>query len=127
MQIAEPEGPLLGLRARPLVHRDRLDDLVALRGLVEAGRVTPVLDRTHPLTEVARAVEDVRRGRVRGRAVVTPWSGGCAVRGHSPRVVTGEPSWIALPSRTGSATRSPTWPGRRHRRCGRSCRPPPTR
>ena len=65
-------APFLGIKARPLVHKDRLDDLVLLRELIEAGAVRPVLDRTYPLTEVAAAIEDVRRGRVRGHAVVTP-------------------------------------------------------
>ncbi|MFT7835478.1 NAD(P)-dependent alcohol dehydrogenase [Saccharothrix sp. BKS2] len=65
-------APFLGFRARPLVHRDRLEDLVLLRDLVEAGRLRPVLDRTYPLADLATAVEDVRRGRVRGHAVVTP-------------------------------------------------------
>lgn len=65
-------APFLGIKVRPLVHKDRLDDLVLLRDLVEAGALTPVLDRTYRLDEAAAAVEDVRRGRVRGHAVVTP-------------------------------------------------------
>ncbi|MER5261429.1 NAD(P)-dependent alcohol dehydrogenase [Actinosynnema sp. NPDC002837] len=65
-------GLFLGFKARPLVHKDRLDDLVLLRELVEAGAVTPALDRTYPLAEAAAAIEDVRRGRVRGHAVITP-------------------------------------------------------
>ncbi|ONI81978.1 hypothetical protein ALI22I_38030 [Saccharothrix sp. ALI-22-I] len=65
-------APFLGIKVRPLVHKDRLDDLVLLRELIEAGKLTPVLDRTYPLTEAATAIEDVRQGRVRGHAVVTP-------------------------------------------------------
>ncbi|GAB2999561.1 NAD(P)-dependent alcohol dehydrogenase [Saccharothrix stipae] len=65
-------APFLGIRARPLVHKDRLVDLVLLRELIEAGEVTPALDRTYPLAEAAAAIEDVRRGRVRGHAVITP-------------------------------------------------------
>ncbi|WP_447005163.1 NAD(P)-dependent alcohol dehydrogenase [Saccharothrix isguenensis] len=65
-------APFLGIKVRPLVHKDRLDDLVLLRDLIEAGKLTPVLDRTYPLSDAATAVEDVRRGRVRGHAVVTP-------------------------------------------------------
>lgn len=65
-------APFLGIKVRPLVHKDRLDDLVLLRELIEAGAVTPVLDRTYRLDEAAAAIEDVRRGRVRGHAVVTP-------------------------------------------------------
>ncbi|MFD0203702.1 MULTISPECIES: NAD(P)-dependent alcohol dehydrogenase [Saccharothrix] len=65
-------APVLGFKARLLVHKDRLDDLVLLRELIEAGAVRPVLDRTYPLTEAVTAIEDVRRGRVRGHAVITP-------------------------------------------------------
>jgi NADPH:quinone reductase-like Zn-dependent oxidoreductase len=65
-------APFLAIKARPLVHKDRLDDLVLLRELIETGKVTPVLDRTYPLAEAAAAIEDVRQGRVRGQAVVTP-------------------------------------------------------
>ena len=65
-------APFLGIKARPLVHKDRLDDLVLLRDLIEAGELRPVLDRTYQLSEAAAAVEDVRRGRVRGHAVITP-------------------------------------------------------
>ncbi|PSL55534.1 NADPH:quinone reductase-like Zn-dependent oxidoreductase [Saccharothrix carnea] len=65
-------APFLGIKVRPLVHKDRLDDLVRLRELIEAGAVRPALDRTYPLDEAAAAIEDVRRGRVRGHAVVTP-------------------------------------------------------
>ncbi|WP_433267311.1 NAD(P)-dependent alcohol dehydrogenase [Actinosynnema sp. CS-041913] len=64
-------APFLGIKARPLVHKDRHDDLVTLRGLVESGEVTPVLGRTYALDQVAEAIEDVRAGRVRGHAVVT--------------------------------------------------------
>ncbi|GAA1265682.1 NAD(P)-dependent alcohol dehydrogenase [Saccharothrix xinjiangensis] len=65
-------APFLGFKAKPLVHKDRHEDLLFLRDLIESGRLTPVLDRTYPLADVAKAVEDVRRGRVRGHAVVTP-------------------------------------------------------
>ncbi|NUT47263.1 MAG: NAD(P)-dependent alcohol dehydrogenase [Saccharothrix sp.] len=65
-------GPFLGIKARPMAHKDRLDDLVLLRELIEAGAVRPVLDRTYPLAEATAAIEDVRRGRVRGQAVITP-------------------------------------------------------
>ncbi|MBB5958902.1 NADPH:quinone reductase-like Zn-dependent oxidoreductase [Saccharothrix tamanrassetensis] len=64
-------APFLGFKARPLVHKDRHDDLVTLRGLIESGAVTPVVGRTYRLDQVAAAIEDVRAGRVRGQAVVT--------------------------------------------------------
>jgi NADPH:quinone reductase-like Zn-dependent oxidoreductase len=47
-------------------------DLTALTELVEAGQVTPAVDRTYALAEAAVAVRDLRAGRIRGKAVVIP-------------------------------------------------------
>jgi NADPH:quinone reductase-like Zn-dependent oxidoreductase len=46
------------------------DDLVLLKALVEAGKAKPVLERIHPLSEVARALEHVGGGHARGQLVV---------------------------------------------------------
>ena len=46
------------------------DDLEALRELLEAGKVTPVVDRTFPLSEVADAIRYLRSGRARGKVVI---------------------------------------------------------
>jgi NADPH:quinone reductase-like Zn-dependent oxidoreductase len=61
-----------GFRARPLVHKDRHDDLMTLKGLIEAGEVRPVLDRTFALDETAKAIEYVTDGHAHGQVVVTP-------------------------------------------------------
>ena len=45
-------------------------DLEALRELLEAGKVTPVVDRTFPLNEVADAIRYLRDGRARGKVVI---------------------------------------------------------
>jgi NADPH:quinone reductase-like Zn-dependent oxidoreductase len=42
-----------------------------LRELVEAGKLTPALDRTYPLSEVADAIRYVQAGKTRGKAVIT--------------------------------------------------------
>jgi NADPH:quinone reductase-like Zn-dependent oxidoreductase len=47
------------------------DDLEALRELLEAGKVPPVVDRTFPLSEVADAIRYLRDGRARGKVVIT--------------------------------------------------------
>jgi NADPH:quinone reductase-like Zn-dependent oxidoreductase len=39
--------------------------------LVRQGQVRPTLDRTYPLADAGTAIEDLRAGRVRGKAVVT--------------------------------------------------------
>ncbi len=47
------------------------EDLLFLKGLIEAGKVTPVIDRTYPLTETAEAIRHVEAGHVRGKLVIT--------------------------------------------------------
>ena len=48
-------------QASPTVKTQNHDDLVALKGLVEAGAVTPVIDRTYPLSETPRRSATSRR------------------------------------------------------------------
>ena len=45
-------------------------DLVALRELVEAGKLVPAIDRTYPLRETAAAIRHVQDGRARGKVVI---------------------------------------------------------
>jgi NADPH:quinone reductase-like Zn-dependent oxidoreductase len=46
-------------------------DLVILKELVESGRLTPVIDRTHPLHETADALRYIEAGHARGKVVIT--------------------------------------------------------
>ncbi len=46
-------------------------DLEVLGRLIEAGKVTPVIDRTYPLAEAPEALRYVHEGRARGKVVVT--------------------------------------------------------
>jgi NADPH:quinone reductase-like Zn-dependent oxidoreductase len=57
-------------QASPTVKTQNHDDLVTLKGLVEAGKVTPVIDRTYPLTETAEAIDRVATGHARGTVVI---------------------------------------------------------
>jgi NADPH:quinone reductase-like Zn-dependent oxidoreductase len=54
-----------------LIASARKDDLEELHELVEAGRVTPVIDRTFPLSEAPEAIRYMRKGHARGKVVVT--------------------------------------------------------
>ena len=47
------------------------DDLQHLANLVEAGTVTPVIDRTYPLSEVPQALHYLESGHARGKVVIT--------------------------------------------------------
>ena len=47
------------------------EDLAVLRDLMRAGKVTPVVDRTYPLAQVADAVRYLEEGHARGKVVIT--------------------------------------------------------
>jgi NADPH:quinone reductase-like Zn-dependent oxidoreductase len=55
----------------PSVKFENAADLAALVELVEAGKITPVIDRTYPLAETAAALRHVGTGHARGTVVVT--------------------------------------------------------
>ena len=58
-------------QASPTVKSQNHDDLVALKSLIEAGQVTPVIDRTYPLTEAPAAIGHVAEGHARSTVVLT--------------------------------------------------------
>jgi NADPH:quinone reductase-like Zn-dependent oxidoreductase len=46
-------------------------DLLVLRDLLEAGKITPVIDRTYPLSETPEAIRYLEAGHARGKVVIT--------------------------------------------------------
>jgi NADPH:quinone reductase-like Zn-dependent oxidoreductase len=54
-----------------LVAKIKRDDLVALGELMEAGKLTPVIDRTYPLSEAAEAIRYLEAGHAQGKVVIT--------------------------------------------------------
>ena len=56
---------------RPLMAHLRGEDLMVLRELLQAGTVTPVIDRSYPLREVPEAIRYLETGRARGKIVIT--------------------------------------------------------
>jgi len=55
---------------RPFLSVEKKGDLLALAALVEAGTLTPVVDRTYPLEQAAAARACVGAGHARGKVVV---------------------------------------------------------
>jgi NADPH:quinone reductase-like Zn-dependent oxidoreductase len=47
-------------------------DLLAIRNLLESGKLTPLIDRRYRLSEIAKAVGYVEAGHARGKVVVYP-------------------------------------------------------
>jgi NADPH:quinone reductase-like Zn-dependent oxidoreductase len=56
---------------RPFIMSPKHENLVVLRELIEAGTVTPVIDRTYPLSETPQAIDHVGGGHARGKVVIT--------------------------------------------------------
>jgi NADPH:quinone reductase-like Zn-dependent oxidoreductase len=57
-------------QGRPSVKTQNRADLVALKELVEAGKVMPVIGGTYPLTQTAEAIGHVATGHARGTLVI---------------------------------------------------------
>lgn len=58
-------------RLRPFLLSPNLQDLVTLKELIEAGKITPVMDRTYPLSETPQAIGHVGEGHARGKVAIT--------------------------------------------------------
>jgi NADPH:quinone reductase-like Zn-dependent oxidoreductase len=58
-------------RLRPLPSRQNRAELLAVTGLIEDGKLMPVVDRTYPLADTAEGLRYVEQGHARGKAVVT--------------------------------------------------------
>jgi len=82
-QSSREKPSILPLLLAPLVSRFRRQklvsyiakhsnaDLVALKELIEAGKVTPIIDRTFPLREVPEAIRYLGEGHPRAKIVIT--------------------------------------------------------
>ena len=62
---------LVSQKLGTFVASENAEDLAALRELIEAGAVMPVIDRTYPLSETAAAIRYVQDGHARGKVVIT--------------------------------------------------------
>jgi len=62
---------LVRQRMTMYVSRHSQADLNALSRLIEAGQVTPVIDRTYPLSEASAAIRRLAEGQAQGKIVIT--------------------------------------------------------
>lgn len=58
-------------RLRPFTSTGNRQDLLTLADLLATGQVAPVIDRSYPLDETARALRYVAAGHTRGKVVIT--------------------------------------------------------
>jgi NADPH:quinone reductase-like Zn-dependent oxidoreductase len=60
------EQKLLGL-----ISKEHQQDLLTLKVMTEAGKLTPVIDRTYPLSEAPQAIRYLEQGHARGKVVLS--------------------------------------------------------
>jgi len=57
-------------QGRPYLALPNNEDLVVLKELVESGKVTPIIDRTYPLSDTPEAFRYLDKGHARGKVVI---------------------------------------------------------
>jgi NADPH:quinone reductase-like Zn-dependent oxidoreductase len=68
-------SPFMRQQRSPLTTNMNGQELVVLKELIEAGKITPVIDRTYPLGEVPAAVGYASKGHARGKVIITVLNG----------------------------------------------------
>jgi NADPH:quinone reductase-like Zn-dependent oxidoreductase len=64
-------SPFVGQKLGTFVSSQNREDLNFLGELVESGKVTPVIDRTYPLSETPEAIRYLENGHARGKVLIT--------------------------------------------------------
>jgi NADPH:quinone reductase-like Zn-dependent oxidoreductase len=64
-------SPFVGQKLGTFISKGNGEDLVVLKELIEAGKVTPVIDRAYPLSEASEAIRYLEEGHARGKVVIT--------------------------------------------------------
>jgi len=64
-------SPFVGQKLGAFIAKQRRDDLLVLSELIEAGAITPPVDRTYELAETPAAIRYMADGNVRGKVVIT--------------------------------------------------------
>jgi len=64
-------APFVSQNLVQLIAKRSAADLEFLSGLIEAGKVKPVIDRTYPFAGVSEAIRYLEEGHARGKIVIT--------------------------------------------------------
>jgi NADPH:quinone reductase-like Zn-dependent oxidoreductase len=63
-------SPFVGQKLGTFICSENAKDLMVLTELIESGQVTPVIDKTYPLSETPAAVQYMTEGHARGKVVI---------------------------------------------------------
>jgi len=58
-------------QGRPFVSTSNPEDLAALKEMVEAGELAPIVDKTYPLSQTPEAMAHVGEGHAQGKTIIT--------------------------------------------------------
>jgi NADPH:quinone reductase-like Zn-dependent oxidoreductase len=64
-------SPFVGQKLGTFVSKENHEDMLVLKELIESGKVTPIIDRTYPLSEVPEAIRYLEGGHARGKVIIT--------------------------------------------------------
>lgn len=64
-------SPFVSQKLVPFLSKRSKEDLILLKELIESGKVTPVIDRRYPLSEVPEAMGYLEARHARGKVVIT--------------------------------------------------------
>src|SRR5829696_8854977 len=64
-------SPFVGQKLGTFICAENHEDMIVLKELIEAGKVTPVIDRIYPLSEVPEAIRYLEEGHARGKVVIS--------------------------------------------------------
>ena len=64
-------SPFVGQKLGTFISKENHEDMLALKELIESGKVTPVIDRTYPLADVPEAIRYLEEGHAQGKVVIT--------------------------------------------------------
>jgi NADPH:quinone reductase-like Zn-dependent oxidoreductase len=63
-------SPFVSQKLRAFVSTQNKEDLLVLKELIEAGKVTPVIDRTYLLSETPEAIRYLEKAHARGKVLI---------------------------------------------------------
>ena len=64
-------SPFINQRFANFINHEKASHLDRITGLIDAGQVTPSIDRTYPLEQVPEAMRHLAAGQVRGKIAIT--------------------------------------------------------
>jgi NADPH:quinone reductase-like Zn-dependent oxidoreductase len=62
---------IMGRKLKCLIAKPNRSDLIILKEMIEAGKITPFIDRTYSLSEVPMAIRQIEQRQVRGKVAIS--------------------------------------------------------